>query len=405
MLQVLIVDDEPYVRQGLKVLIDWEENGYEIGGEAQNGLEAIEVMKKKQFDVVLVDIKMPKMDGLEFITYMRENTKCKSKFVIVSGYSEFTYAKEAMKLQVEHYLLKPIEPDELIQTLKSIKEDLEKQKKAEQVKHYTDKIVVEHYLLASLSGRNNEKINSVLNRIFTGQSEFSYIHLEIDSSDAKFSALSKEEKTKVWWELYQTLVKNMGRFRGNVICNFKQNNVYELGILVSNKLLEKEGCEDEKEFIEKVKELVKDVFSFHVMYYIGQKVNTIQELHLSYESAFEQKANDCKETDGELLTRIEEEIHQNYQGNLSLKELSEKYFMNSAYLGQVFKKKYGVYFKDYLNSIRIQKATELLISNNEKVYRIAEMVGYNNVDHFINKFTQEMGMTPNKYRMMYREKN
>ncbi|HBI73269.1 MAG TPA: two-component system response regulator, partial [Lachnospiraceae bacterium] len=101
---------------------------------------------------------------------------------------------------------------------------------------------------------------------------------------------------------------------------------------------------------------------------------------------------------GGVLTEIEKEITENYRDNLSLKYLSEKYYINSAYLGQIFKKQYGISFKDYLNNYRIDRAAELLIRTDDKVYMIANAVGFNNTDYFISKFVQLKGVTPLQYR-------
>src|SRR5690606_17649476 len=87
-------------------------------------------------------------------------------------------------------------------------------------------------------------------------------------------------------------------------------------------------------------------------------------------------------TFGGVLTEVEREITENYMDNLSLKSLSEKYYINSAYLGQIFKKQYGVSFKDYLNNYRIDRAAELLIRTDEKIYLVASAVGFNNTDYF-----------------------
>ena len=87
--------------------------------------------------------------------------------------------------------------------------------------------------------------------------------------------------------------------------------------------------------------------------------------------------------------------------NLSLKLLSEKYFINSAYLGQIFKKKYGISFKDYLNNYRIERATELLMKTDDKIYMIAESVGYHNLDYFMSKFVGMKGKTPLQYRKQF----
>ena len=70
MIKILIVDDEPFIRQGLKILINWEQYGYEIIGEAANGLEAIKQLEEKEIDLVIADIKMPEMNGIELIEYV-----------------------------------------------------------------------------------------------------------------------------------------------------------------------------------------------------------------------------------------------------------------------------------------------------------------------------------------------
>lgn len=81
-----------------------------------------------------------------------------------------------------------------------------------------------------------------------------------------------------------------------------------------------------------------------------------------------------------------------------MKDLGKKYFINSAYLGQTFKKQYGESFKDHLNRIRIEAAERLLLYSDKKIYEIAEEVGYKDMDYFINKFIALKGCTPAKFR-------
>lgn len=100
-----------------------------------------------------------------------------------------------------------------------------------------------------------------------------------------------------------------------------------------------------------------------------------------------------------VLGQVEEYIRKNYSENISLKSIGEQFYINNVYLGQIFKKKNGITFKEYLNRVRIEKATQLLADTDEKIYAIAEKVGFHNTDYFINKFVQEKGMTPRQYRM------
>lgn len=105
MKRILIVDDEYLVRFGLKTIIDWEEYGYTIAGEASNGKEALELFRRTGADVVLTDIKMPVMDGLELTRAIRETGK-KVKIIILSHYDDFSYAREAINLGAFRYILK-----------------------------------------------------------------------------------------------------------------------------------------------------------------------------------------------------------------------------------------------------------------------------------------------------------
>ncbi|MDO6657049.1 response regulator [Anaerobacillus sp. 1_MG-2023] len=129
-LKVLIVDDEPIICEGLKNTVPWDEMGAEVIGEAYDGEEALEVIEAHDVDVVLSDVKMPIMDGLELAgeVYKRYPS---IRMIIISGYDEFEYAKQAMKLGIKDYLLKPVDIDELMELIISIRKETEHLKKQE----------------------------------------------------------------------------------------------------------------------------------------------------------------------------------------------------------------------------------------------------------------------------------
>jgi len=104
-----------------------------------------------------------------------------------------------------------------------------------------------------------------------------------------------------------------------------------------------------------------------------------------------------------ILSVVEAEIKKNYADNISLKDLGDKYHINSSYLGQVFRKNYGMSFKNYLTNYRIKEAARQIINTDKKINRIAEDVGYKDSDYFIRKFIEIMGCTPSKYRKTNRE--
>ncbi|MFS0726537.1 response regulator [Paenibacillus sp. 1P07SE] len=122
MLKLIIVDDELLMRIGLRSMIQWEDHGFQLAGEASNGKEALEVAAKVSPDLIITDVRMPTMDGIELIRQARRlMPEC--KYVIVSNFDEFRYVKEAMQLGASDYLIKcEIKPDSLVQLLSQIKE-------------------------------------------------------------------------------------------------------------------------------------------------------------------------------------------------------------------------------------------------------------------------------------------
>lgn len=124
LLKVFITDDEESIRNGLKVILDWNECGCKICGEANNGKDAIQSIIDIRPDIILLDIKMPGFTGLEVMKsvsdYYEKNKLEKPSFIILSGFADFEYAKEALNLGAKSYILKPIDEEELLDTVKKI---------------------------------------------------------------------------------------------------------------------------------------------------------------------------------------------------------------------------------------------------------------------------------------------
>ncbi|GHV13522.1 DNA-binding response regulator [Spirochaetia bacterium] len=119
MIRVLIVDDEPNFRDFMLQAVDWNGLGYEIAGTAKNGEEALETALRVKPGLVLLDINMPKMDGIAFSEKIREKSP-NVRIVFISGYSEFEYARKAVHLHADDYLLKPVSEEEITEVLKKI---------------------------------------------------------------------------------------------------------------------------------------------------------------------------------------------------------------------------------------------------------------------------------------------
>ena len=122
MLKLLIADDERVIRETISRIIPWENFDIELAGLAQNGLEAYDMILDYSPDIVLTDIKMPGMDGLELIKRI-SGTELNTQFIILSGYGEFEYAKEAMKYGVRHYILKPCNEQQILESVREVASD------------------------------------------------------------------------------------------------------------------------------------------------------------------------------------------------------------------------------------------------------------------------------------------
>ena len=157
--RVMLVDDEEDVRQAIARKINWEEIGFQVVASAENGQEALELAERLHPDVVMTDIKMPFMDGLTLGRALKKRLK-NIKVIIFSGFDEFEYAKEAIKLEAEEYLLKPLNAAELETVFKRIRENLDReidQKRNESRlnAYYQESLPImrEQFLIGLLEGR------------------------------------------------------------------------------------------------------------------------------------------------------------------------------------------------------------------------------------------------------------
>lgn len=149
--KILLVDDEYLLRQGLKYLCSWEEEGFTIIGEASNGVEALELTKKLQPHIVITDIVMPLLDGVELIKEIK-SYDAHIQIVVLSSHENFDYVKESFKFGVKDYILKPkLSPDELLPLLRNMRTSLS----LESPNSNSPTVSISHILAASLSGFQN----------------------------------------------------------------------------------------------------------------------------------------------------------------------------------------------------------------------------------------------------------
>ena len=121
MLKVLVVDDESTVRKGIILGVDWGKMDCVVAGEATNGLEGLEAVERYNPNLIITDVRMPKMDGIEMLTQLRARG-CKAQVILLTAYSEFEYARAALQLGAVDYLLKPFRDQELIAAIQRVRQ-------------------------------------------------------------------------------------------------------------------------------------------------------------------------------------------------------------------------------------------------------------------------------------------
>jgi len=516
MYKVLIADDEKIIRMGLRSIIDWEDYGFTIIGEAANGTEALNFMRTEEPDLVIIDIRMPKMHGLDAIKNARDNGFT-GQIIVLSGYSDFEYAKTAISYGVNSYLTKPVDVDDLIDSLKKSKETLDEELASlANKKFYVEKAhdtLLEEFMLGSLSreyaedpsllGLTANKYQVVLYEAYrhtdeisysfsdlirvTNQNGNSYDFLQIDGCNVvllkgnhtiekfqymmdKYTAelppeknspldtifiscgpvvvnfseipnsyrsakellshrffcdkhqhivtiddvptnVPKEEATSVNEISAKILTKYTGLFV-NHIQSFNRNKIAEtLNELRSSLYLVPLDVEDQKNMLVDlylhIKEQLLVLYNKAEIPFIAnsEAVNYIMHsnhLYLILQFLSEQfevimNAIGYSSRDS-IIDDVIFYINHNYASNITLENIAPLFGYNSSYLGKIFSKKMGVNFNTYLDEVRIEHSKEILTAGKMQVYKVAEMVGYKNVDYFHIKFKKYTGMSPAEFR-------
>lgn len=217
MYKVLIVDDEPIVREGLQYIIDWESYGFTIAGTAENGKIGLDKIHELKPELIITDIKMPGMSGIEMVREAKKDHLL-SRFIILSGYSDFSYAQEAMSLGMLFYLLKPIDEDELIRMLKQEKKQLDEQKEQhENAKKYKDYTVLTKIKAYILNNEFSEEINCLSSYHSYQIIGCHYDHRKISQDQLKAAIPTIEE--------YTSFVFNHGNYLYILLCQKEHQKI------------------------------------------------------------------------------------------------------------------------------------------------------------------------------------
>lgn len=235
MLKVLLVDDEPYILEGLKVMVNWAANGFIICGEASNGIDALEIIKMCNPDLVITDIRMPGMDGLELIKQSYEKLNSTAKFVILSGYDDFSYAKQAMNYNTRHYLLKPLDDEEFNAIISKLSVEIKEERYRLQNTNRQIAFVTNQCIKRLISGEKKESLISRVGLLLGigKQDEIRCLLIEISKGiDQKlFAENDLNEKKKIVKQIIEEEVGSFFQF------NVFQDDNERIGIITCGKMM------------------------------------------------------------------------------------------------------------------------------------------------------------------------
>lgn len=295
MYRVLLVDDEILVREAISANIDWNGLGYQLVGDCQNGKEAMEFVQKCPVDLVLTDICMPYMDGMELSCYLHDNYP-ETKIIIFSGFGEFEYAKKAIQYNVSEYLLKPVTAVELTEILKKMKKTLESAKKEEQKlenltknseEYRKNKQMIRSQAISSLVTRSQEPDACVKKLeelgVFLEASDYrvAVVSIDIYSGLYEQSMTQRQESALMTFVVYNISDEVVRNYEAGIAYQEANNRV---GILFqTNKPMEFSRMAEV--ICKEIKEKVYETMTLDISIAVGSYVKKLEDLHLSYDEA------------------------------------------------------------------------------------------------------------------------
>ena len=500
--KIIIIDDEFIMRQGIKYMLDWEKEGFQFIGEAKDGKEGLRLIEEVRPDIVLLDVVIPVLNGIEISTIIHEKYP-EIQFIILSGHDDFEYVKATLLNGAVDYILKPtINPNELLQALHkavkripgmqlrksnrlSIQVQLEKcllgyqepLNSIEVEKEFPySRFRIAGINLKQMCEDNKEKMaymEGLVKEYLTEEETYKAISvlMKKDILCYVFNYRVKEEETllkKIEFcmqkisaikpqafavvsesfiniqdikKYYQTQIVpliNRKFYYANQSLFFTDNKIqqekehrfaYEnyTNYLVNGEL--NLALSMFKEYIQSMCEIQMDEYRLknvtkNLLYnflieaerygvhgdaiqdeYFEKIDNTCSvEGFLQVLGALFEKLEQFENTDdirnGEKIRKMREYIAKNYDENLTLALLAERFGFSYHYLSYYFNKQAKEGFSEYLNKIRIKKACELLRKNENSISEISRMIGYSDHAYFCRVFKKIIGQTPSHYRQI-----
>jgi len=351
---MVIVDDDEIEREGMTNFIPWEKYGIEIVGSAWNGQEGYEVIHARKPDLVITDIKMPVMNGIELIRRVQEE-KEEVLFVVLSGYGEYEYTSQAMELGIRHYVLKPCDEKRIVAVLEQAKKELEEERKKKAL------------LERAIDRQKQEPFDRQEQEPFDGQ-------MDRKISQEEFRGICREIGHAA--DLQTLLLQISVLYAWLRICRYSEEEISSVGRWLVNDLEEEKSS--------------------------GAGDGSQQEVSRCAVAAMRRRGKLKLSREESRIENILIAVYSSIgDRNLGLHWLaSEVIFMNEEYLGRLFARNMSRKFSDFVSETRIEIAKRLLEHNpGLHISDLAECVGYSeDGQYFSRMFKKYTGKKPSDYR-------
>lgn len=383
--KLLIVDDDYLVREGLQVTIDWQSIGLEVVGTAENGAVGLEKARALKPDLIIADVRMPVMDGLQMAKTLFEE-KADLAIIAYSGYKDFENARRALDSGVAGFLLKPIESEELLKRVSEVMQKLhEKRRDNRMLGQFISSLPIVRQQQFEILLTDAEKSKSAAEQLallgvclpkagtlLYVYTDNSYIKTFIRNAEEVLSAYVNA--SEVFSDRAVLLTSADVGYAREEITKLLDRSLNETDARFSVAASPFDGNVPEAYL--KAKDLSKNTL-FTV---INAVITESKDVHL-------------KKVVRDALQIIERD----YSKKLSVKSVADMLYTSESHLMHEFKAQLGKTFNECLTDFRILKAQELLLKGDMRIGEVAYAVGYNDVKYFGQVFRDYLGCTPSEW--------
>lgn len=402
MCRLFIVEDEEIIREGIENNIDWKLNNVEIVGRAGNGKECLEKIEESIPDVILTDIKMPFMDGMELVKNLYK-LHPEIKVVLLTAFDEFQYAKKALDYKVCQYVMKYEENEKILEAvLKAGYEYKISFNQTERAKQ--SEILLENKILRDLLFYD-EKTEEIERELLNSNLTFLY-------SDF-FVICILLTNTKDIVKVYDLLQADIKKLEDEVKLHFCKTE-QKLCVIAN---LDKNNSNLFCEFIKKLENLLKEKEKYYKLKaVVGQMYKGLEGISKSYDEAnhimslyqvnkhFDEDkriviVNNNENSNKKTVSQIVEYVKEHYyEKDICLDTIAKNVHLTPSYVSYLFKREKNINISDYIIKIRIEKAKYLLMTTDMRTYEISDEIGYVNSQYFSVLFKRNTGLSPTEYR-------